>query len=177
MGRGNKQPCHCGHSKGIHTRTVAGKRGCARLNCNCKEYRFAPPRSSLIPITRVTGKAGPDTESIRLSSPFFRTPLPRASMSLCKCVVRLKDSHDTEHSVVVHAESLYEAVIRGLNRLSDVGWESDSGETIRRVKVEIHQEPTVHVVDVPKLLKWVNEKSGIPAQDTRKEKLRKILGK
>jgi hypothetical protein len=27
-------------------------------------------------------------------------------MPLSKCVVRLKDSHDTEHSVVVYAESL-----------------------------------------------------------------------
>jgi hypothetical protein len=89
-------------------------------------------------------------------------------MSLNKCVVRLKDSHDTGHSVVVCAESLYEAVVRGLNQLSDVGWESNSGETIGQVEVEIHQEPTRHVVNVPKLLKWVNEKSGI--QDSRRER-------
>jgi len=37
-------------------------------------------------------------------------------MSISECVVRLKDSHDTEHNVVVYAESLYEAVVRGLNR-------------------------------------------------------------
>jgi len=42
--------------------------------------------------------------------------------------------------------------------------------------VEIHQEPTRHVVNVPKLLKWVEEKSNMPGQETRKEKLRKILG-
>lgn len=71
-------------------------------------------------------------------------------MSISKCVVRLKDSHDTEHSVVVYAESLYEAVVRGLNQLGNVGWESDSGETIKQVEVEIQQEPTRHVVDVPK---------------------------
>jgi hypothetical protein len=44
-------------------------------------------------------------------------------MSIGKCIVRLKDSHDTEHSTVVYAESLYEAVVRGLNRLGNVGWE------------------------------------------------------
>ena len=97
-------------------------------------------------------------------------------MSISKCIVRLRDSHDTEHSVVVYAESLYEAVIRGLKQLSDVGWEGD-GETIEQVKVEIYREPTVHVVSVPKLLKWINEKSGVPGKDFRKEKLRKILGK
>ena len=65
-------------------------------------------------------------------------------MSISKCIVRLKDCHDTEHSVEVYAESLYEAVLRGLNRLEDVGWESDANETIKRVEVEIHQEPTNH---------------------------------
>jgi hypothetical protein len=79
-------------------------------------------------------------------------------MSIIKCVVRLKDSHDTEHSVEVYAQSVYEAVLRGLNRLQDVGWESNENETIQRVEVEIHQEPTRHIVDVPKLLKWVQNR-------------------
>jgi hypothetical protein len=96
-------------------------------------------------------------------------------MSINKCVVRLKDCHDTEHSVVVYAESLYEAVVRGLNQLGNVGWESDSNETIKQVEVEIYQEPTRHIVDVPKLLKWVEQNSMYPGQETRKEKLRELL--
>ena len=96
-------------------------------------------------------------------------------MSISKCIVRLKDCHNTEHSVEVYAQSLYEAVLRGLGRLQDVGWESNADETIQRVEVEIHQEPTRHIVDVPKLLKWVEEKSSYPAQETRKVKLRKLL--
>ena len=99
-------------------------------------------------------------------------------MSISKCVIRLKDAHSTEHSVVVYAESLYEAVLRGLSQLSEVGWEANfSGETISRVTVEIHQEPTVHTVDVPKLLQWVREKGKYPRDEIRKEKLRKILEK
>src|SRR5260370_7650023 len=96
-------------------------------------------------------------------------------MSISKCIVRLKDCHNTEHSVEVYAESLYEAVLRGLSRLQDVGWESSGDETIKRVEVEIHQEPTRHIVDVPKLLKWVQEDSTYPAQQTRKVKLRKLI--
>jgi hypothetical protein len=98
-------------------------------------------------------------------------------MSISRCIVRLKDCHNTEHSVEVYAESLYEAVLRGLSRLQDVGWESDTNETIKRVEVEIYQEPTRHVVDVPRLLKWIQDRamSTSPAQDTRKEKLRKLL--
>jgi hypothetical protein len=96
-------------------------------------------------------------------------------MSISKCIVRLKDSHNTEHSVQVYAESLYEAVLRGLSRLEVVGWESNGKQTIQRVEVEIHQEPTRHNVDVPKLLRWIEEKSAYPAQETRKAKLRKLL--
>ena len=89
--------------------------------------------------------------------------------------MKLKGDHCTKHSVVVYAETLYEAVIKGLNRLSDVGWQSN-GETISQVQVEIHQEATLHTVDVPKLIKWVKEDGNHPAQQTRKEKLRKLLG-
>ena len=97
-------------------------------------------------------------------------------MSIEKCVVRLRDSHDTVHETTVYAESLYEAVLRGLNRLVDVGWESDSGETIKKVEVEIYQEPTRHIVNVPKLLNWVKQDTMRPGEQTRKEKLRKLLG-
>jgi hypothetical protein len=99
-------------------------------------------------------------------------------MSISKCIVRLKDAHNTEHSATVYAETLYEAVIRGLKQLEAVGWESDRDETIKHVEVEIHHEPTRHVVDVPRLLKWVGETAVCisPAQQTKKEKLRKLLG-
>lgn len=90
-------------------------------------------------------------------------------MSIAKCVVRLKDSLNTEHSVVVYAESLCEAVLRGLNRLADVGWESETGETIKKVEVEIHQEPTRHIVNVPKLLEWVNRDTMRRESKPRKE--------
>jgi hypothetical protein len=113
----------------------------------------------------------------KLISPrfFYPNPTSESIMSISKCIVRLKDCHGTEHRVEVYAESLYEAVLRGLNRLKDVGWESNGKETIQRVEVEIHQEPTRHIVDVPKLLKWIKEKSMYPAQETRKAKLRKLF--
>jgi hypothetical protein len=98
-------------------------------------------------------------------------------MSIAKCIVRLQDSHGVRHEATVYAETLYEAVARGLNQLSDVGWESDDGETIQHVEVEIYQEPTRHKVDVPKLLRWIKDGGGRgPAEMTRKEKLRKLLG-
>ena len=119
----------------------------------------------------VLGFMGKEVESILLplpiQNPEFRMP---------KCVVRLRDTLDIQHSVVVYAESLYEAVVRGLNQLSEVGWESHADETIKQVEVEIYQEPTRHVVDVPKLLKWINQNAMSPRQQTLKEKLRTLLG-
>jgi hypothetical protein len=89
------------------------------------------------------------------------------------CVMERRYSRENNiHNGDYH---LYDAVIRGLNQLSDVGWESNSEETIGQVEVEIFQEPTRHVVNIPKLLKWINEKSVYPGDETRKEKLRKIL--
>jgi hypothetical protein len=73
-------------------------------------------------------------------------------MSINNCIVCLKDCHNTEHSVEAYVESLYEAVVRGLNRLGDVGWESDSNETIKQVEVEIHQEPTSHIPRCPEVV-------------------------
>jgi hypothetical protein len=98
-------------------------------------------------------------------------------MSISKCIDRLKDSHDTVHEAVVYAESLYEAVLRGLNRLADVGWQSNTDETIKQVEVEIFQEPTRHTVIVPRLLNWVNQDTARPGQQTQKAKLRKLLGR
>jgi hypothetical protein len=97
-------------------------------------------------------------------------------MSIAKCVVRLRDDLEIRHRVVVYAGSLYEAVLRGLNQLSGVGWESHAEETIKYVEVEIYQEPTRHVVDVPKLLEWIKRDTWRPGEQTKKEKLRRLLG-
>ena len=87
-------------------------------------------------------------------------------------------AHGSEHCAIVYADSLYEAVIRGLNMLEHVGWESDKDETIKNVEVEVHQEPSRHTVDVPRLINWVRDSamSMSPAQDYRKQQLRKLLG-
>ena len=78
-------------------------------------------------------------------------------MSIEKCVVGLRNSRDAVHEVAVYAESLYEAVPRGLNRLVEAGWESDTDKTVRQAEVEIYQEPTRHIVNVRELLNWVKQ--------------------
>jgi len=90
------------------------------------------------------------------------------------CVVKLIDDHGVEHSVRVRAESVYEAAMKGLQKLERVGWES-SGEQIGWVTVEVWEEPTRHRVDVSKMLCWLNQPGRLPRDESRKQKLRAII--
>ena len=83
--------------------------------------------------------------------------------------------HGVEHSVKVRAASVYEAALLGLKRLNNVGWESN-GETIGSVTVEVWEEPTRHHVVVSKLLSWLKDDGRSPYDQTRKERLRKLVG-
>lgn len=91
------------------------------------------------------------------------------------CVVKLIDEHGVEHTVKVRAESVYEAALRGLKRLESVGWESD-GSQIHSVLVEVWEEPTCHRVNVAKLLDWLKGSGRSPYDETRKQKLRSLVG-
>lgn len=90
------------------------------------------------------------------------------------CVVKLSDAHGVEHSVKVRAASVYEAALRGLERLEKVGWESD-GSQIGSVTVEVYEEPTRHTVNVRRLLDWLKQPGRVPADEHRKEKLRALV--
>ena len=90
------------------------------------------------------------------------------------CVVKLVDDHGVEHSVTVRAESVYEAALRGLQKLERVGWESD-GSQIGWVNVEVWEEPTLHRIHVGRMLGWLKSSGRTPRDETRKGQLRKLL--
>jgi len=86
----------------------------------------------------------------------------KVHMSEASCIVKIVDDHGVEHSVRIRAESVYEAAIRGLAKLKRHGCESD-GSTIGWVTVEIHEEPTVHRIQVRKMLGRINfERNSTP---------------
>jgi len=92
------------------------------------------------------------------------------------CVVKLVDDHGVEHSVRVRAESVYEAALKGLQKLERIGWESD-GSQIGWVVGEIYEQPTVHRVHVGNMLEWIKSHGRTPRDETRKSKLRMLLEK
>ena len=92
------------------------------------------------------------------------------------CLVKLVDDHGVEHSVRVRAESVYEAALKGLNKLARIGWESD-GSQVGWVVVEIYEEPTVHRVHVGNMLGWIKSRGRTPRDEIRKSKLRMLMEK
>lgn len=90
------------------------------------------------------------------------------------CVIKLLDDHGVEHSVKVRAASVYEAALRGLERLSRVGWEGN-GSQIGTVTVEVYEEPTRHTVSVRRLLEWLKQPGRLPRDEARKQKLRALV--
>ncbi|HMI49903.1 MAG TPA: hypothetical protein VK525_00230 [Candidatus Saccharimonadales bacterium] len=91
-----------------------------------------------------------------------------------KCVVKHWDRSGIEHSITIQAESLYEAAVVGIARLrpANLGGANAFAHTVR---VEIHEEPTVHCVDVKKLESWLRSPGKTPAEQARKNELRKLL--
>lgn len=90
------------------------------------------------------------------------------------CVVKLVDDHGVEHGVRVRAESVYEAALRGLQKLERIGWEND-GSQIGWITVEVWEEPTQHRVHVGKMLGWIKSSGRTPRDEIRKGQLRKLL--
>ena len=90
------------------------------------------------------------------------------------CVVKLVDDHGVEHNVRVRAESVYEAALKGLKKLTRVGWEGD-GSQIGWITVEIWEEPTQHRVHVGKMLGWIKSTGRTPRDEILKGKLRTLL--
>jgi hypothetical protein len=90
------------------------------------------------------------------------------------CVVKLIDEYQVEHSVRVRASSAYEAALKGLKRLQKVGWEGDRDPMF--LVVEIYEAPTVHRINVPKMLQWLRQPGRTPRDVVRKDALRKIAG-
>ena len=105
-----------------------------------------------------------------LQLPFLREAMPEER----DCVVKLVDDHGVEHSVRVRAESVYEAALKGLTKLEKVGWESN-GEQIGTVVVEVWEAPTLHRVEVAKMLRWLKKPGRFPRDVIRKEKLRMLI--
>ena len=98
-------------------------------------------------------------------------------MVLRKCTVAVKDVQDTEHSVEVTAETLYEAVATALATLQKDVWVGEIGQGFTTVTVLVQQPPVKHEVKMKDFVAWLGRQGRSPAEVILKQKLEKILGK
>lgn len=83
------------------------------------------------------------------------------------CVVKYMDTFGIEHAVKVEAETLFEAAIRGLQRL-----DSSFGAAIwdrMSITVEISAEPTTYASMVQKLKLWIQSEVSRPQEVSRSQ--------
>jgi hypothetical protein len=90
------------------------------------------------------------------------------------CRVTIKDMEGVEHTVEVRAETLYEAVAKGLVALRGDRWVSEIPEGLNEVKVA--SSPIEHCVQIQKFKAWLKQQGRGPADMIARKRVRNILG-
>jgi hypothetical protein len=90
------------------------------------------------------------------------------------CTVSFKSATGISHSVEVEAGSLYEAAGLGLARLKRDGWVEGLGPGTR-LKIQVREPATQHVITVDRLTKWINGVTTSPVETLRRAKVKQLL--
>ena len=97
-------------------------------------------------------------------------------MSARSCRVTLTDMEGVEHTVTVTAESLYEAVARGLVTLRRQEWLGGVALEHGAVTVEVGEAPVEHRVQLQDFNRWVRGQGRSPKDVIQRGRVREILG-
>lgn len=92
------------------------------------------------------------------------------------CRVTIKDMEDVSHTVVVTAESLYEAVALGLRAIHGKNWVEGLRDEHGRVDVSVTEIPVRHTVEMKEFNAWIAREGGKPRDLVQRARARKILG-
>ena len=92
------------------------------------------------------------------------------------CRVTIKDLQDVSHTVVVTAESLYEAVALGLNAIRGGNWVEGLHDEYGEVDVSVTEIPVRHSVEMKEFNAWIARDGGAPRDLIQRQRARKILG-
>jgi hypothetical protein len=98
-------------------------------------------------------------------------------VALRTCRVSCIDLNSIEHSVEVTAESLYEAVARGLATFRNADWASEIGRGQTVITVMVKQPEVEHKVRMRDFEAWLDSNGRSPAQMALKVRLRGLLGR
>jgi hypothetical protein len=98
-------------------------------------------------------------------------------MPLKSCRVTMRDMDGIEHTTTVTAESLFEAVARGMMSIRRQDWVDGLTLQSGKVTVEVGEAPVQHHVDLSEFNKWIERPGRSPRDIIQKGKVRDILGK
>jgi len=98
-------------------------------------------------------------------------------VALRTCKVTGRDIDGAEHTVEVSAESLYEAIARGLAAFRSAGWAGKIGHGQTTITVLIKQPEVEHKVRMRDFEAWLESNGRSPAEMALKYRLRELLSK
>ena len=92
-------------------------------------------------------------------------------MNVRACTVSFEDRRGVRHSVEVEAESLYEAAVLGIRRLSEDPW-IEKIEPATMLRVEVRAPTVAHALSLEQVERWL---AGPPLSPHAKAKLKMML--
>jgi hypothetical protein len=96
-------------------------------------------------------------------------------MALKQCRVSVPGLDGTIHQVEVTAESLYEAVAKGIKILQSKDWSGPSAYQASHVTVHVQEPQVEHKVSLKKFNDWLARSNGSPRELVQRNKLKEIL--
>jgi hypothetical protein len=91
--------------------------------------------------------------------------------------VTCRDIDGVEHTVEVNAESLYEAVARGLAAFRNANWVSRIGTGQTTITVVVTQPEVEHKIRMRDFEAWLESSGRSPAEIALGSRLRQLLAK
>jgi hypothetical protein len=92
------------------------------------------------------------------------------------CGVYVTDLEGIEHTAHVTADTLYEAVARGLKAIKSSAWAGEIPAGITSVTVCAAQPEVEHHVRIAAFKSWMNRPGGSPSDKMARLRIREILG-
>jgi hypothetical protein len=89
--------------------------------------------------------------------------------------VSLHDLEGTVHWVEVTADSLYEAVARGMKALQSKDWSAPGEFQASYIEVAVTEPEVTHRVSVKKFNEWLERSHGAPRDTIQRQKIKSIL--
>ena len=91
------------------------------------------------------------------------------------CRVTIRDMDGIDHTAQVTADTLFEAVARGIVALKANSWTGDLVQGSAQVMV--NDTPVEHTVRLREFHDWLAKTAGAPRDITHRQKIREILAK